>query len=442
MTTDLTQGPIPKHLRQLAIPAAIGFFFHTMFNVTDTYFAGKVSTDALAALSLTFPVFFMIIAVGSGMAQGVTAIVGNALGAKDYDRSRQVVLHTFIVAAFLSIVLSTIGISLAPLLMEKLGATGNYLDESLNYILTLLFAAFFFIFSFFTNALLNSAGDFKSFRNILALAFVLNIFLDYWFVYGGFGLEPKGVKGIAMATVTTEGISMFYLIYRLRKSVLFHDMPKFVFDMNIIKEMIKQGTPPTINLLLMAAGVFLITFFASAYGRDAVAGLGVGMRIEQMALMPALGISMSVLSLVAQNNGAQAYARIEDTLKTAIKYAFIICLIGATFLALEAEFFVRFFTQDSNVIIEAVLYAQIAAIALFGYIIIFTYLSLLQGIQRPAMLLYISLARQIVLPIAIFSLLAMYNLPIITMWIALTAIVWSSALFLIWYGKRSLKDVI
>lgn len=441
MTHDLTQGSISKHLRNLAIPAAIGFFFHTMFNVTDTYFAGKVSTDALAALSLTFPIFFMIISIGAGMSQAVTAIVGNIIGTKDYMKARQIVWHAFVLGGILSVILSSIGVLVAPFLMDYLGATGNYLKVSLDYILTLLFACVFFIFSYFINALLSSVGDLKSFRNILIIAFFLNIFLDYWFVYGGLGLEPQGVKGIAYATVITEAISMCYLGYRLRKSVLFHDMPKFIFDFSTIKEMLKQGIPPTVNLLLMAAGIFIITYFAASYGKDVIAGMGVGIRVEQIALMPALGISMSVLSLVSQNNGAKDFSRVEKTLNTAMRYAFFLSVIGVAFMALGAEFFVSLFTQDLNVIAQGALYTKISAIALFGYIIIFIYLSLLQGIERPAMLLYISISRQIVLPLIFFSSLIMMQMPIAYMWWVLTLIVWMSALFAMWYGKRSLKDV-
>ena len=441
MHTDLTEGSITKHVRQLAIPAAIGFFFHTMFNVTDTYFAGKVSTDALAALSLTFPIFFMIISIGAGMSEAVTTLIGNALGSKDHAKAKQVVWHAFILGGILSITLTLIGIQIAPFLMQDLGATGNYLKVSLDYILTLLWASLFFIFSYFINAMLSAIGDLKSFRNILIFAFFVNIFLDFWFVYGGLGLSPLGVKGIAIATVITEAIGMFYLAYKLKISPLLKDMPSFQYDNSIIVDLIKQGIPPTVNLLLMAGGVFIITYFAAQYGKDVIAGMGIGMRVEQIALMPALGISMSVLSVVSQNNGALAFERIDETLKVAVKDAFVLSLVGMVLLGFEAHFFVSLFTSDASVIKEGVIYTQIAALALFGYVLIFTYLSLLQGIKRPAMLLYISITRQIVLPLIVFTVLAYYTFAVESIWWSLTAIVWASALFVIWYGHRSLRDI-
>lgn len=441
MHTDLTQGSISKHVRQLAIPAAIGFFFHTMFNVTDTYFAGKVSTDALAALSLTFPIFFMIISIGAGMSEAVTTLIGNALGSKDHIKAKQIVWHAFILGAILSLTLTLIGIQIAPYLMKDLGATGNYLQVSLDYILTLLWASLFFIFSYFVNAMLSAIGDLKSFRNILIFAFFINIFLNFWFVYGGLGLSPLGVKGIAIATVITEALGMLYLGYKLKITLLLKDMPNFKYDNAIFIDLIKQGIPPTVNLLLMAMGIFIITYFAADYGKDVIAGMGIGMRVEQIALMPALGISMSVLSVVSQNNGALAFDRIDETIKVAVKDAFILSLIGMLLLGFEAHFFVSLFSSDTTVIKEGILYTQIAALALFGYVLIFTYLSLLQGIKKPAMLLYISISRQIILPLIIFATLAYYTFPVESLWWSLTAIVWLSAIFVIWYGHKSLKEL-
>lgn len=441
MEADLTQGSVAKHLKDLAIPASIGFFFHTMFNVTDTYFAGQISTDALAALSLTFPIFFMIISVAAGMSEAVTSMIGNALGEKDKNSAQQILWHALGLALFLSLILTTIGIFITPYLMQQLGAEGIYLEVSLSYISTLLWGSLFFILTYFINAMLSAVGDLKAFRNILIVAFFINIVLNYWFVSGGIGLEPMGIKGIALATVIIEAISMGYLMYRLSKTSLIKEMATFKFDTKIITKMISQGLPPTFNLLLMAVGVFVITYFAALYGKDAVAGMGIGMRVEQIALMPAIGISMSVLSIIARNNGAKAYDRIDETLRVAVNYAFIISLIGMGLLYFEAEFFVALFTKNNAVLLEGIHYTQIAALGLFGYVLIFTYIALLQGIQRPMMLLYIALARQIVLPIVVFSLLAYFQLGITSLWWAIAAITWSAALFVIGYSKRQLKEV-
>jgi Na+-driven multidrug efflux pump len=121
MNSDLTQGEIPYQIKKLAVPASVGFFFHTMYNVTDTYFAGQISTQALSALTLSFSIFFMMIAFAGGMSEAVTALVGNALGKKQPQRAAHITLNALVFALFLSFVLTFIGVLSTPFLMSLSG---------------------------------------------------------------------------------------------------------------------------------------------------------------------------------------------------------------------------------------------------------------------------------------------------------------------------------
>jgi len=234
MSSDLTQGSIKTHLRSIAIPSSIGYFFHTMFNVTDTFFAGEISTQALASLSLTFSIFFIVIAVASGMSQGVTALIGNAIGEKKTDEAKQIVLHVIFFALSIAIIITIIGLLSAPFLMQILGAQDAYLEEALSYINVILFGSIFYVGVFFTNALLNSLGNTRAFRNFLVAGFFLNVLLDYWFIKGGFGIEPMGVRGIAYATIIIEFLGFIYLFSVLKKTYLLEELPLFKFDKKII----------------------------------------------------------------------------------------------------------------------------------------------------------------------------------------------------------------
>ena len=175
MHIDLSQGVIKQHIVKLALPAVIGYFFHTMFNVTDTFFAGMISTQALAALSLSASVFFMVLAIGIGMSEAVTSLVGNALGEKDIAKAQHITLNSIAFALILSMLLSVLGVFSVPFFVEAL-SDPSYVAETLEYINIILYAALLFIGSFFFNALLNATGDTKSFRNILIVTAFLNIF--------------------------------------------------------------------------------------------------------------------------------------------------------------------------------------------------------------------------------------------------------------------------
>jgi putative MATE family efflux protein len=434
MHIDLTQGIIKQHIMKLAVPAVVGYFFHTMFNVTDTFFAGLISTQALAALSLSASVFFMVLAIGIGMSEAVTSLVGNALGEKDIPKAQHIALNAIAFGILLSLVLSVLGVLSVPYLVEALGDP-SYVVETLDYINLILYGAVFFVGAFFFNALLNSVGDTKSFRNVLIVTAFLNIILDYLLIE----YFKMGVSGIALATIIAEAITMFYLIYRVRQTKLWSGFSAFTYDSQVIKNLFKQGLPPSVNMFMMAFGMYIITYFVAPFGKEAVAAFGIGMRIEQIFLMPVIGLNIATLAIVSQNNGAKAYARITPTLRLAIRYGWIMSTLGVTSFLLFAEYFASLLTSDPAVIEQTALYLRVSGVASYGFVVIFIYIAMLQGIGKPAVIMPISIYRQLVAPVAVFSVLAMLGLGILSLWIGLDMIIFSSALFLWWYGEKKLK---
>lgn len=441
MQIDLTRGDIGAHIKTLAIPASIGFFFHTMFNVTDTYFAGLISTQSLAALSLSFPIFFIIISVAGGMSEAVTAVVGNALGKERNSEAQHIAQNALLMGVLLAVVLTLTGYMSAPYLMMALGASGDYLAEALGYINIIIFGTALFVFTFFINAMLNALGDTVSFRNILIVSALLNVVLDYWFVKGGFGLSPMGMEGIGLATIFIEALSAIYLMYRLGRTPFFSDLCPFRYDKNILKELISQGIPPSVNMALMAVGIYIITYYAAPFGKEVVAAYGIGMRIEQIILMPVIGLNVAVLAIVAQNNGGRYNERIVETVDKALSYGVLMALTGGLILLGASEIVMGFFSDNPDVIHEGVTYLRIEALIIYPFAMIYIYLAMLQGIKRVAFIFYISLARQIVAPLVVLSLLAWMEFGVVAIWLGIAAVVTVSALVTRWYARSALNEL-
>ena len=433
MHLDLTRGSIKDHVLKLAIPAVVGYFFHTMFNVTDTYFAGQLSTQALAALSLSASVFFMVLAIGIGMSEAVTSLVGNALGEKNIQKAQHIVLNAIAFAILLSILLSILGVLSVPYLIDALGDP-SYKEESLDYMNLILYGAFFFIGAFFFNAFLNATGDTKSFRNILIATAFLNIVLDYVFIH----YLNMDVLGIAMATIIAEAMTMFYLFYKVRKTQLWVGVSHFKFDSSVIKSLFTQGLPPSINMFMMALGMYIITYFVAPYGKEAVAAFGIGMRIEQIFLMPIIGLNIATLAIISQNNGAKSHERIRPTLSLAIKYGWVISTIAVSTFILFAPFLASLLTSDEEVIRQTTLYLRVSGVASYGFVVIFIYISMLQGIGKPMVIMPVSIYRQVLAPVLVLPILAWMALDIISLWIAIDMFIFSSALFLWWYGEKKM----
>lgn len=436
---DLTTTPIPALVRRLAVPAAIGFFFNTMFNVVDTYFAGRLSTEALAALSLSFPVFFMLVAVGGGFATGTTALIGHALGAGDRRRAALIASQGLVLAVGLGLVVSALGYLVAPGLYRVLGADGAYLDICLAYIRVILPGGVLIFGVHMLNAVLNAQGDTRTFRDALITACLLNVVLDPWFMFGGLGLPAMGVAGLALATVVAQMFSVALMSRRAWRSGLLHRSAgaRWRPDRSVMAAIARQGLPAGGSMMTMAVGVFVITWFLGGFSRDTVAAYGVATRIEQILLLPAIGLNVATLALAAQNGGARRFDRVRQTVRTALAAGAVLTIGGGVLLLLLARPLMDIFTDDPAVIAIGAHYLRIAALAEFAYVILFINTSALQGLKRPALALWLGLGRQIVAPIIVFGLATrVWHVGLDGIWWGIFGITWTAALTAVVLARR------
>ncbi|MZQ98420.1 MAG: MATE family efflux transporter, partial [Acidaminobacter sp.] len=182
-----------------------------MFNVVDTFYAGKISTTALAGLSMSFPIFFMVIAFSSGLGTGSTALISNALGRKSREDYHRLGLNALVLAWILGLGLMAVGLLAGRPIFELMGAGGEVLDYGVRYIDVIFLGAVFFISNHILNAMLASQGDTRSNRNYLFVAFVLNIILDPIFMFGWLGFPAMGTAGVALATILVQLYGNVYL---------------------------------------------------------------------------------------------------------------------------------------------------------------------------------------------------------------------------------------
>ncbi|MDD2308253.1 MAG: MATE family efflux transporter [Desulfuromonadaceae bacterium] len=444
MTSDLTSAPIPQLVRRLAIPAGTGFFFNTMFNVVDTWYGGQLSTSALAAMSLSFPVFFLILAIGSGVSTGATTLIGNALGRKDHDEARRYLSQSLSFALFHALFLTAAGLILAPHIFILMGARGEYLSHALSYMNVIFAGSTFFLLNFVMNAILNSHGNTLAYRNFLIGGFFLNLLLDPWFMYGGAGVPALGLAGIALATVFIQCLGGFYLFGQLSKT---GSMPSFrLADLrprwSYFRELFRQGYPSAMNMMTVSLGIFIITWFVGRFGEQAVAAYGIGTRIEQIALLPVMGLNISTLALTAQNFGAERIDRIRETVRVSLRFGVMFALCGTAAALLYRSQLMGLFTKDSSVIEAGARFLAIEAFVMPAYVLLYINVSAMQGIRMPLFGLTIGLYRQIAGPLFVFHLLTtVMGLGLVGVWWGIFVITWSAALIVVVYVGRTLAKL-
>lgn len=445
MVTDFTTTPLPKLIRSIALPSSIGLIFNTLFNVVDTYYGGLVSTTALAALSLSFPVFFIILSVGIGMGTGTTALISSSLGGGDHRKAGMYAAQSITISIINAFLLTILGVIMAPHLLELLGAKDEYLGIAVAYMNIILSGTLFFLLNSALNATLTSRGDTKTYRNFLVAGFFLNVLMDPWFMYGGLGVPAMGVGGIGFSTVIIQFLGTIYLVFKIRKRKIMEGIgwQEYIPQKKYFIDLFRQGFPASLNMLTVAIGIFVITYFAGKFGKEAVAAYGIATRIEQLALLPTIGLNISALTIAAQNLGAGLPNRIFDSWKLNITYGLLIIMVGIVSVVLFTEPLIKIFTSDPTVVMIGKEYLHVAILFFFAYIFLNISVSTLQGIKKPMYAIFVGTYRQFLVPLPLFLLLAIYlDWGTKGIWWGIFFANWSAAVFTFFYTRRKLQKLL
>lgn len=442
-SNHLITQDIKKLIIQIAIPSSVGMFFNTMYNVVDTFYVGLISTIAISALSYSFVVYFMLLSISFGLSSAITVYVGNSLGKKRISLAKIYVSNGISFFSFVSIILCIFGFLFSKDIFILMGATGEALDLALEYTYVILIGTIPMLIGLGANAVLVARGNTKSYRNTLIFGFFLNLILDPLFIYG-YGIIPSfGFSGVAIATVLIQFLTTSYICLKLYQTDLFNTNKFFTKLPNLraYRQLFGQAMPASLNMFLMSLGTMIITYFISDYGYQTVAGFGIGYRVEQIILLPMLGLNIAVSTIVANNFGAKNFKRIDEVVKKALTYGYIMSAIGVALLAIFGKYIIMIFSTDVLVMDIAYIYIVIESLIFFAFITIFISNSTLQGIKKPLAVPIVSFYRQIILPsIILYFVVKVYHLDVVFVWLSMLLIVYSAAFFIFFYTKRKLTQ--
>ena len=408
---DLLKDNIPKLVRKLAVPAMIGTLFQTLYNVVDTFFAGKISPEALSALSKSFPIYFIIIATSIGVTVAGTSLIGNSIGEKDNKKTLNYFSHIIYYGILISIFITILGLYFSERVFFLMGSTEEVASLGLEYTNIIYSGSFLFILVVSLNSLLHAEGDTKTYRNVLVISFLLNIILNPILIFGFLFIPAFGVKGIGIATIISQLVSFLIILLKVLKNERVRNItneylvPKFLFFKNIFF----QSMPISVSICGYALAAAIIFTYVGQSGEYAVAGYGVGTRIEQVVLLPILGINTAIISIIAQNYGANNLVRIKETYFTAIKYAFIIMITAGTLVFLSASVITSFFSSDPEVIEYGKRYLKISAFVLPAYPVFFLSNGFFMALKKSENAMISNFFRNVLNPIAVFYIAKYIN---------------------------------
>ena len=396
----LTKDPIWTLLRRVTIPASVGSLFQTFYNLVDTWFAGRISAEAIGAIAKSFPIYFTIIAVGVGLGAATNALIGNSIGEKKIRVASLYVAQSLIFAILVSIIVTIFGLNASNYLLGVMGSDEAGIILTREYLDIIFYGTFIVLIQISLNGTLNAQGDTRSYRNVLIFSFFLNIFLNPLFIWG-YGFIPGfGIAGLAIATVISQSIGTIYLAFKVNNCQIRNYLKPqcFIPKFEYLKSLTNQAVPVMFSMLFIGVGIFNILYFIGKFGDLATAGYGAALRVEQVFLLPVIGLNTAVLSIGGQNFGAKAYNRIRELYTKALFFGISFMTVAGVIIFFGAEFFVSLFTDNQEAVMSGAIYLKVAALIGPIYPVFFITTAVFQAVKKPLYSLYLSILRLTAFP--------------------------------------------
>ena len=367
---DLTKGSVFRSLIKLSVPIVMANFLQTAYQLTDTFWVGRLGTDAVASLSLSFPIIFLLISLGGGFTVSGTILVSQFTGQKNTEMVSNVCFQTLLITIGSSVILSTLGYFFIPYVISAMTDNTNIQELTITYLrITFIGLIFSYLYMMF-QSLYRGVGDVKTPFYIVLVTVILNFILDPLFIMGYGPIKAYGVAGAAYATITTQGIAAVLGIYLLAKGSggIKLDFKVLRFDFKLIKQIITLGLPASTEQSTRALAMMVMTFLVASFGKIPLAAYGIGIRVLTFIIIPSLGFSMATSTLVGQNVGAFQYERTKEITSKALWIIFWALSVSGLLFFIFAEQTLYIFVPNSpEVIIEGAKFIRIISLT-FGLV--------------------------------------------------------------------------
>ena len=438
---NLLKDEVSLLVRKLAVPASVGTLFQTLYTIVDTFYAGKISPEALSALSKSFPIYFLIIATSIGVTVAGTSLIGSSIGEKNEKNVLSYFGNVIIYSIIISVVVSILGFAFGEKIFLLMNSSQEVTILGLEYINVIFLGTILFILVVALNSFLHAEGDTKTYRNVLIFSFFLNIILNPIFIFGFLFIPPLGITGIGIATLIAQFVSLLVILIkilnnqRIKQITLDHFKAKFFF----LKNIFFQSMPITIAILGYSIAATVVFTYVGLFGEYAVAGYGSATRIEQVVLLPILGINTAIISIIAQNIGAKYYDRVEQSYFTSIKYGLFIMLIAGVVIFISADIVPKFFSSNPDVVMHGSMYLKISAFILPAYPIFFLSNGFFMALKKSEKAMVNNIARNVIVPVLSFYIAKYLNADFKTFFYIWAIFQWLISLMLLFYVKYYIK---
>ena len=315
--SSLTEGSIWKSMLLFALPVFLGNVFQQLYNTFDSWVVGNYLGDnALAAVSSSGSLIFMMIGFFNGVAMGAGVIIARCYGAKDYASMRRAI-HTDVAFGLTAgILLTVLGVAFTPTILRWMNTPEDVLPQSISYFRYYFCGAIFTVMYNIMVGILHAVGDSRHPLYYLIFSSFVNVVLDLLFV----AVFRWGVGSAAIATTISQGVSAllcFRLLLTTKESYRV-ELKKIRYHWDSFKDIVRYGLPSGVQNSVIAMANLVVQTNINSFGKAAMAGCGSYSKIEGFAFLPITCFAQALSTFVGQNLGAQQYGRVKNGVRFAV----------------------------------------------------------------------------------------------------------------------------
>lgn len=378
----------------MSIPTGLGILSILLFNITDTFFISLLGTDALTAISFTFPLTFIISSIIIGFGSGLSAALARLIGRGETDNLKSFVISALLLGLATIAVLTTLGFWGSDPLFRLLGAENRLLPLIHDYLNVWLVAIVFLVIPMMGNSALRATGNAKYPSYIMMGAGIVNVVLDPMLIFGFGPIAPMGIQGAAVATLIAWAMSLVASLILLHKSQLIGWVNLSVSGvLKTWRTVLRVGQAAAVSQMINPLFNAIVMSMLASIDSKAVAAYGVGIRIESVMLIGVIALASSLMPFLAQNMGAGQTERAKSALLGSAKFSIISQFVLYVIIALLARPLAGLFSDDEAVIDYVVIFLYLVPFAYGALGMVIVVANALNAYNRPGASLLVNVAR-------------------------------------------------
>jgi len=379
---DLTTGSVMRRLIAFAVPMLMGSALQTAYSIVNALWVGRgLGSDAMAALAVSFPIFFLLMAVAGGLTLASNVLVSQAFGARNLVRVKQVIQNSMVLTFGVGLACPLIGHFGADAVVRAMRTPPEVLPMAESYLRIFLWSTPFMFGVYFLASVMRGVGDSKTPLRFQAISLALTAILDPILMFGWLGMPRLGLNGTAVATICAQAFSLIAIAVHIHRHdhVASPNWRRLRVDWPTTWLTVKIGAPSMLQQALVSLGMLFIVGFVNRFGAHSAAAFGIAMRIDQLAFMPAMTIGMAVSTLSGQNIGAGRYDRVSQVFLRGAALSCSMTAIASLLSIAVPHAMMHLFTDDADVIVIGVHYLRVISVGYLLFALLFTSNGVING---------------------------------------------------------------